>query len=591
MNAECGKLNEKHRPMTSSSCIIHRCSFLPHRSSFIVPRFAFTLIELMIAIALMLLLMVGVNLIFRTSGQAVGTGQAISQAMRSAQAAQRVMQQDFNAMALRDSPCILLFSRPQPAFRNRADELADRDGDMLTIDIDGDNQEGEPGVPGEIISPATYNFRNHRTDIFSFFARGMFRRQTGNDGTYVADMASNEAWIWYGHLNLYNGTGNLTAAGSYPEPGSGTSATNPNNYYSTQWILGRACMLLLEKTSDTLGTGTLNTGGGAILDSAGVRQGFVDRNWTFSEVLNMTNSQRLAPLEYNTGTGSYTTDGGYAFPASSESCRFDVFGVTIDGFRTRLRRCIDFRKLNGDPNWNWWSNLFATKGRRFQSNPFVLKPLDAARFSQQSPIFLPTCTQFIVEYAGDFVEQDNDPTSTRYGWVTNMYSQVTPLVQPATDGVIDYFVDSSSGTPLRKIRWYGLPRDADGDGRVLGYAPGRNNNVLVDVVPLRDVIKSMSEHPGVPNPVKGIIANPLWAAPIEKLTVFTSAPPPNLTLALRAEYTAAGAAGMQSDEYYTCAWGPYDTVRPSMIRIIVTIDDPNGRLLEGQTYEFVFRVQ
>ena len=39
---------------------------------------------------------------------------------------------------------------------------------------------------------------------------------------------------------------------------------------------------------------------------------------------------------------------------------------------------------------------------------------------------------------------------------------------------------------------------------------------------------------------------------------------------------------------YTCAWGPADNVRPKMIRLTIVIDDPNGRLPDGQTYEYVF---
>src|SRR5207237_565620 len=100
-----------------------------------------------------------------------------------------------------------------PAFRNRADELADRDyvagntlaqrqAEILTQDVDGNNKEGEPGIAGETIPAAILNHRNHRTDIFSFFARGLYHRQTGNTNpdVFVSDMSSREAWIWYGHL-------------------------------------------------------------------------------------------------------------------------------------------------------------------------------------------------------------------------------------------------------------------------------------------------------------------------------------------------------------------------------------------------------
>src|SRR5450432_1348809 len=95
--------------------------------SFIVHHFGFTLIELMIAVALMLILMGGVSLIFKTAGQATGAGQVLSQINRDAQAAQTAMQNDFSGIALNDGPAIQIFSGTQPAFRNKADQLSDQD--------------------------------------------------------------------------------------------------------------------------------------------------------------------------------------------------------------------------------------------------------------------------------------------------------------------------------------------------------------------------------------------------------------------------------------------------------------------------------
>ena len=41
---------------------------------------------------------------------------------------------------------------------------------------------------------------------------------------------------------------------------------------------------------------------------------------------------------------------------------------------------------------------------------------------------------------------------------------------------------------------------------------------------------------------------------------------------------------------YVCAWGPGADpgTLPKLIRITVAIDDPNGRLNNEQTYEYVF---
>jgi hypothetical protein len=176
----------------------------------------------MIAVGLMLLLMIGINLIFRMTGQAVSAGQALSESQRNAQAVQSQLYRDMTNMVVDDAPVILLRARTQAAFRNRQDMLSDRDYNPAdtnalnratqtrTIDLDANNREGETTVLGEAISPATYNSRNHRSDTFVFFARDQFQRQTGGGtlstgGRYeplVADMTSNEAMIWYGHLHL-----------------------------------------------------------------------------------------------------------------------------------------------------------------------------------------------------------------------------------------------------------------------------------------------------------------------------------------------------------------------------------------------------
>ena len=48
---------------------------------------------------------------------------------------------------------------------------------------------------------------------------------------------------------------------------------------------------------------------------------------------------------------------------------------------------------------------------------------------------------------------------------------------------------------------------------------------------------------------------------------------------------------MGVNQEYRCAWGPNDP-KPKMIRIIMVVDDPSGRLQsrDGQSFEFVFEL-
>src|SRR5689334_10526929 len=94
--------------------------------------------------------------------------------------------------------------------------LNDADGFSYTWDEAGSGLSPEPPV-----LPTTPNDRAHRLDTMSFFSRGRFERQTGNDDEFVSDMSSNEAWIWYGHLRM-NSLGTFSAS---QDPGQGTIST------------------------------------------------------------------------------------------------------------------------------------------------------------------------------------------------------------------------------------------------------------------------------------------------------------------------------------------------------------------------------
>ncbi|WP_428937571.1 PulJ/GspJ family protein [Fontivita pretiosa] len=622
-------------------------------SSFILR--AFTLVELMISIALMLLLMAGVNLIFRMTGQAVGAGQTLSEITRNAQAAQAVMQRDFSAAVVKDAPAIILVSRTQPAFRNRADQESDRNYDpsgmlasptdlnqrlrvmkqVLDVDLDSNNLDGESTVPGEVISSATYNHRNHRIDILSFFVSDLIRRQTGNDGSLIADQASSEGWIWYGHLWLpdasfqYPAPLSLTIP-SQTFPGQGTADTNPHNFYATQWILGRAAIALVEPDR--------STNPPVILDRNNIPQDYLsfdetNPGWNPS----MSRVQQrlpLAPLQTWTLPTDLQGTGGTA-PANAQlqMSRYDLAGTSIATMKSQLE---DFANTYG---WNraWWTLLMSSNalpnplnqglltGGRFQTVPYLVKPVSAASYAKLAPIFLPGCTQFIVEYAGDFVRQNRnswdyqdsgvDEEAGVFGDVLDACidpSDPSAYNDAGTDGEIDFIVDfldsNNNGIPdtpnelataRKRIRWYGFPRDVAGsptggpDGHIDGNdgtSPIRASH-LRDVVPLRDVIQTLAPYKGGNNRVApferfyGVqwTADPSRGIPprvpfnqLPRLRDYAATTPPNVVTPLHD---------------YTCAWGPRDRIKPSMIRITIVLDDPNGRLGEGQTFEYVFKLQ
>jgi hypothetical protein len=421
------------------------------------------------------------------------------------------------------------------------------------IDLNGDGVFGDPAVQGEYVAPWYYNYRNHRTDVISFFARDLYHRQTGNPGVFVDNMSANEAWIWYGHLWLPDNNGNFPPPSSntvqsgvnYPPtfPCMGNATLNPNNFFGNQLVLGRVATLL---------------SGGNVYDQSNNKQWYLNGGgyWPFPFDAASTVNTSAGGSDPNSVTNyqmyQSRTD---LSPASIHSCQSSLIAYLV----------------NHNLGYTWYNAFLAGSGNqeRFQCNPFVAKPMQSVNMAQASPYLLGGCSQFIVEYAGDYLRQVNDPTSANYG----NFDQSNPAAPTDTtqnnskyavvpDGQIDYQIITDPVTLLKRkqIIWYGLPRNT-------------SNTQNVDVT-------------------EGDVA-PLWWW-IENM-INTSTPPANPYgfedpgTGHNTLFSNASLTSMKAGSYYTCAWGPNDP-KPKLIRITLTISDPTGRLPDGQTYQYVFPV-
>jgi hypothetical protein len=439
------------------------------------------------------------------------------------------------------------------------------------LDLAGSGNFGDSTVNGDTVFPSVYNLRNHRLDVISFFARGRFSRQTGNPDTFVDGMSAQEAWIWYGHLHLpvNNASGNMvndyphdpTGVGGTPDtfPCQGNSSTNPNNYFGSKLVLGRVAIVLKQPNT-----------AGQVVDNQGVAQWYLPASFAGA----------LDPLAYSTkvnpiAMSSSEYPSGYQLPDS----RVDVAGTTIAGFRTILNAYTSASPswydamMDGNPGSTASAGPYYT---RFKCNPLVSKPMTSRDMAQASPYFIGGCSQFMVEFAGDFLTQDRDPSHLIVlGAPRTNYGDVQAY---APDGEIDFTVTYPSGTgspPVKQIKWYGMPRGTSGNnairGPLSGGAPGTDQ---ADVVPLRDWVQNMKKSDGT-------AANPasLSNAPFEKNY-------PNILTFQKGDYKLNMSLG-EAQNGYTCAFGPTDP-HPKLIRITITLDDPTGRLPEGQTYQYVY---
>jgi hypothetical protein len=248
---------------------------------------------------------------------------------------------------------------------------------------------------------------------------------------------------------------------------------------------------------------------------------------------------------------------------------------------------------------------------RFFCTPTITRPINEDKLSLTVPYFLGHCTQFIVEYAGDFLDQaEYDPTkpNTPPGAVSDAAQYVDSsdpdtIYTGKTDGKIDYVVDTSADPHdppddptkwVRRIRWYGLPRDVNGDGNI----------TINDVVPLADVLgyywkgKGTGFNPGTFDPQNGA-SKPFTSSPMapwekvlpavaledSSLQDKTNPALPKRTHEDFAQQNFAKYNKEASKFAHVCAWR---NGAPLMIRVLVKIDDPTGKLQDGQWYEYVF---
>jgi prepilin-type N-terminal cleavage/methylation domain-containing protein len=732
----------------------------------------FTLIEVMISIFLTLILIVGINQAFKIMSSTVGAGQAMAVSTRDSFSAQLVLQQELSQALSHsaETPYLIIDSQAQKAFLHRQDAAADRDNNPLTIDLDNNNTEGEAGIPGENATWLQPGDRVHRIDTLGFFATGKYRRQTGNDAnawpkaftlgvgvndpyepasaSFAAKQIGQQAFVWFGHVWQPTTTATVSpnvdpATGWYVDnatpqtpsyPGEGTAGTNPNNFYATDWTVGRMQILLTpgykrpemaldipmtwdewHKEEPTEMGGTRQLGktdkrpaptpldqpdpGGAThgrLLAAIDRPPFIapptplngklptsaDKETNYLPLaqyftLKRAPSGQVATYPWSAGTpadwcaASWDTRPEFQHVSAA---RYDCAVGDFSTLRSILAQSIargNYFNVQSKPyNWRWWESL----SYRFRANPNVTKPMDPMSVAQSQPIFLRHCTQFIVEYAGDFLKQSNETyiiSGTTYkvnsdcGNVMDVYfDRQDP--QP-TDGLIDYYimkgVANDPKTWVRKIRWYGFPRDMNGDRKVQGYfetTPGSTtqppkggitNNQIVDVVPLRDIM--LTGYTETADPINGNMrpwAGHGWAAnsgygslpsvPPSPLPTFAGAPfekdleamdnNDGLHMGYLPSAGIAGGFGTANGDYatklgagarYLCAFGPVgaeqnnfgggrrvytpnvtksasnpqlplvaDTAlaRIRLIRVTITLDDPNNRLPEGQTFEYVF---
>jgi prepilin-type N-terminal cleavage/methylation domain-containing protein len=504
-------------------------------------RGGFTLVEILISVALVLLLILGVNEVFRLTSRAVGAGQQLSEINRNARNAQSIIYNDLTHADVINGPFLFIKSETSVAFRNREDQLSDKDfivteGSAATADTHVRSMDLTKSGTETTIPRAFLTRRTHRTDMLKLFARNLARRQTGDNNSFTTGIVSSEQYICYGHLRQpadpNTASGNLLGirgggSNTYQSP-----TTNTHNFYASDWTLGRTVFVMQEPETANPGV-------------TGSPRYMYDRSTgTPVKVTYMTrgNGQAAKDSAAPFTQSSQATNDGVTLNGVTELVQYsyyDIAGFSMGRYASDLSAYIANGRTGLPPFTvaaGWWNGF----DYRFTGYPIPSRPLTRTGVARTVPCFVQHCSQFVVEYAGDFLQQD--PTT---GAVTGVAGTLTSATG-GTDGEIDFMVDPV--TQKHTIRWYGFPRNVTADDKI-------DSN---DVVPLRDIA-------GV-------------TLPFERTLPTTSTPP---------DYAVEGV--LASNAAYTCVWGP-DTAhlpKPKLLRITMAIDDPSSRLTDEQFFEYV----
>jgi prepilin-type N-terminal cleavage/methylation domain-containing protein len=660
-------------------------------------RRAFTLVELMISIALVLLLILGVNAIFRTTANTIGGGQAAIVNARALRNAYDSLNSDFTGIIHQETqPVLLIYNQNLPGPRDKADEASDAaylstQGQAVAFrnalqqyDANGNATNALP-IYGYGGMPMVADSRNHRVDVMSFCATGKFRRQTGlrstmtqtgSDIAYQSDYTTDTAYVWYGHLRQPSLAGNnanndwvdpttYLPPGMTPIPSPPantgtnflpqTASSNPNNFYANQWVLGRMAFLLTKPQSPNGLTMTSPAGPNSLVVPANPPY----EAYLFAGDFHTWNGQFVDPrtgaanawawmsspfcfgnrVTYTGGAigGAVTYQNkplpppkNLAYRVQDSQC--DVAGMGADEFLTRARNAS---LVNNARNYTWYVPLLSVKPDanpsvfrstqiqdtlRFAGKPWITRKtfngtaLTAAQTRDEMALnassLIHGCSQFIVEFAGDYIAQDltSPPddfpkTSSPYGKIIGQYA----------DGNLDFeMVDvvTPNGTFTQKrVRWYGLPRYYSNEVPPLYHPKSAGSGTVIpaDVRPVFDVVsdKALWATPGLAAGAKQLPFEHLGYGTTVGTDVFPQRRPNDPSSVIRS---------------YVCAWSPYDLQFPAagedptlmtmtmpvlgnaktlpqayphgfmpwMIRVTIRVDDPNGRLPDGQTIQYVF---
>ena len=407
----------------------------------------FTLMELIVSIAIMSMMMFLINRIFFDTTEAVSRGIATSKIIANTRTIGEQLKEDFDA-----------FMGPRAYTASPSYPIADSQaaGFLMIVNkkkiapyLDARNKDG-------IVQAG----RSVRTDQLCFIRKTTnLTPQTSLTATRFTGSATNASYcrIWYGHLIQMSETGNIpTDLGL-----SGTA-----DEYATNWMLGRQVLFL----DDSVTTSDYYANYDQTLWNINITSN--PFYMAESDILNISLVQSSSP-----GSGGSATVG--------------IMDV-LEAARDSSSRSDYINALRVNKNY-----IFETQRLAVRTTPNI-NTLNRNNIAQMHPYFMNNVSDFIVQFAGDYdssistgsidlytngniiwYDQDNPPPTAS----TDPFGNTSPTNEPyyftpgttAADATFIFRHDDITNWPkLLRIRY----RLHDPKGELLGFDVDTNGVVL-----------------------------------------------------------------------------------------------------------------
>lgn len=382
----------------------------------------FTLVELMVAVAVTTVLILAINSIFSNVSAGVSTGIANSDILAKNRIIAKQLQGDFDEMVGPLENGILII------VNQRIGEPNNPNDGVLVLAEDDQNENGNTDV-GDITRDARIDqlvFIRHRGDAEPLVP--------GNANSFSNSTDAMYAKVWYGHCRRTAPDGSMNQIGRLGAKDTTPGAGLGINQLAGDWILGRQALFLsmAPSTFNARALGAYADGDVSIPSPWNVPAGLDKLYMGVSDIAQSglsAEDARNPKTAIVGGKKPTTTSDNYRLWLDLDAKSYAELALT--------HAYVDF---NGTVNGE------SRDVKRLWCNPAPqYNPADSDyqygswQIAQMHPYLAGNVSDFVVEFAGDYTDQRINPTS------------ITPgnPISGKPNGILDTYNDGS-------IIWYGL---------------------------------------------------------------------------------------------------------------------------------------